>query len=596
MITTKEKITALRALMAKNGVDAYFIPHADEHQNEYGPPHTERLSYLTGFTGSAGFAVVLKDRAAVFVDGRYTIQAKQQLDASLYEQEDYTKKHPIDWIVEALGQDAVVGIDPNVVTMAQGMSFQEKLAAKSIKLHSIEGHLVDKIWNAQPQAPSSDIYAFTEDFSGQSHKDKIESIAKQVEKKHQAEFLCISSLESLAWLSNLRASDIKTVPVFLAYGLLDSSNARLSIYTNLSRLPDSVKKAREDITFYPYEDFFDALKVQAKGKSVLADASENSLRVLNALDAVGAKIVKAANPIILAKACKNEVEQNNIKKAHVLDGQALCRYFHWFDQHKNKGTLDELSVEEDLYNFRARSNVFQGISFDPISGYGSNGAVVHYRATKQSSRKIEGDGLYLLDSGGQYLYGTTDLTRVVAVGSPSQEMKEHYTLVLKGHIAMAQAVFPEGTTGANLDILARKPLWDRGLDYAHGTGHGVGMFLSVHEGPAGLSPRATEPLRAGMILSNEPGYYKTGEYGIRIENLVLVKPTGQTCEDGRMQLCFETISFVPFDQSLIVKDMLSNDEVDWINAYHAQVAEHTLSDAKGDVSLENWIKAATKPL
>ncbi len=585
------KISSLRDQMTRHGVDGYYIPMADAHQNEYPSESALRLRWLTAFTGSAGYCVVLKKKAAVFVDGRYTLQAKKQLDASLFKQEDYTKTPPIDWAIESLNKGDVLGYDPTLLTIRQQRTYEKKCQEKNIAFKAIAENLIDEIWQDQPALPSTDVFSLEVSLVGQTTEQKIKAVADAV----KADYLLISALDSIAWLTNMRASDIHASPVFLSYAILDVSHKIIHLFTDENRFSQTLKsKISKTIKLHEYNGLEDFIERLSDKKTIALDINETSSWCENACRQSGLSIEEITNPIALKKACKNKEEQDSIKTAHELDGAALSKFFAWFDEVQNKQDMTETSVEEVLYNFRAEANSFQGVSFDPISGFAENGAVIHYRAVEKTALKIEGNGLYLLDSGGQYIYGTTDLTRVVVVGTPTQEMIEAYTLVLKGHIALASAVFPEGTNGAQLDVLARQYLWAKGMDYAHGTGHGVGMFLNVHEGPAGISPRSLEPIKAGMLLSNEPGDYKEGEYGIRIENLVLVKETGDILEDGRKTLCFETVSLVPFDRRLIDTALLNDMEIKWINEYHANVKEKILPQLKEEAA--NWLIENTKAL
>jgi Xaa-Pro aminopeptidase len=585
------KISSLRTEMSKYSVDAYYIPMADAHQNEYPPESALRLRWLTDFTGSAGYCAVLKKKAAVFVDGRYTLQAKKQLDATVYKQEDYTKTAPIDWMIAQLKAGETLGYDPKILTIKQQRSYAQKCSDKGIVFKAIAENLVDEIWQDQPELPTSEAFMLETSLTGLDITQKIKMIADEV----KGDYLLISALDSIAWLTNMRASDIHASPVFLSYAVLDIAKKIVHLFTDESRFSQALKsKISKTIKTHGYNALEDFIGRLSDKKMIALDINETSAWCEDVCRQSGVSIHEMTNPIALKKACKNKDEQDSIKTAHELDGAALSKFFAWFDAAQNKQEMTETSVEEVLYNFRAEANSFKGVSFDPISGFAENGAVIHYRAVEKTALSIKGDGLYLLDSGGQYIYGTTDLTRVVAVGKPTAEMIEAYTLVLKGHIALACAVFPEGTNGSQLDVLARQFLWAKGMDYAHGTGHGVGMFLNVHEGPAGISPRSTEPLRAGMLLSNEPGYYKEGEFGIRIENLVLVKETGTVLESGRKTLCFETVSLVPFDRRLIDKTLLTKQEIDWINAYHAKVKEKILPQLKEAAA--NWLIENTKVL
>lgn len=580
--------------MREMGIDAYIIPHADEYQNEFLPEYAKRLAWLTGFTGSAGYAAVLQDSAAIFVDGRYTIQVRSEVEAELYAYEDYTKTMPWIWLADHMQSGQVVGYDPSCWTISQKDQFQAHFAEHGLTLKPV-GNLIDPLWSDQPAPSALPPFIYEERFAGRNVVDKINDIKANI--SEDVGCLLLTQLDSIAWLSNLRGSDVECSPFFLATAILDLHENKLHVFMALEKiaameaLPETHKAVQiNDIAKLP-----DFLETRA-GKCVQMDPKYSAAVYKQKFDDVGLKVKFEACPVVAQKAVKNATEQSHIRHAHCKDGAAIAAFLCWFDAHKNSGTLDELKAEEYLIEQRRKQEDFFDISFDPISGFGPNGAIVHYRASEATNKKIEGDSLYLIDSGGQYLDGTTDLTRTVAVGKPSQEMKERFTLVLKGHIAMASAVFPEGVCGAQLDQLARAPLWREGLDYAHGTGHGVGMFLNVHEGPAGLSPKSKYSLKAGMLLSNEPGYYKAGEYGIRIENLVLVKDAGFAFEDGRQALCFETVSLVPIDRSLIIKELLSESEIDWLNTYHADVWQRISPLVKTDGQVYDWLNEQTRPL
>ncbi|HPF78589.1 MAG TPA: aminopeptidase P family protein [Alphaproteobacteria bacterium] len=572
-----EKLSELRALMAKEGVDGFLVPRTDEYQGEYVPAGAERLAWLTGFTGSAGLAVILADRAMVMSDGRYTIQLAAQVDQDLYELENSQKVKPEEWLLENTEEGEVIGYDPKLHTPAQ-IEAKEK---SGLILKAVSQNLIDKIWMDKPAPPMEKIVLFPEKYAGQSADKKIDIIRKQMA-KNKAEALILTMSDSIAWLLNIRGHDIPHIPVALSYLILPIEG-KAKWYVNEKKLTQEVKEALEDIVEFSAEENLAADLAQIT-ETVWLDPKRSSIWFKKILQKAGAKIIAQDDPCIMPRACKNEAEQQAMKAAHIRDGVALVNFLKWFEE-TNEGQT-ELSVEEKLESFRAQASEYKEASFSTIAGYGSNGAIVHYRANEKTSKNIEAGSLLLLDSGAQYEDGTTDITRTLAVGSPTDEMKENFTLVLKGHIALASAKFVKGTTGKKLDQLARKPLQDKGLDYAHGTGHGVGCYLSVHEEAASISPRGEEPLRVGMIISNEPGFYKEGEYGIRIENLVLV----QEAEDG--ELYFETITLCPIDKKMIVVDMLDEKEKTWLNEYNARVYETLLPLL--DQSTAAWLKEATK--
>lgn len=565
MKTYEEKLSALRVEMNKQGIDGFIIPRADEYQGEFVAPYAERLQWLTGFTGSGGVAAVLKEKAAALTDGRYLIQIDQQVDTSLFETGDMIKAPIESWLAENADENDVIGYDPWLHTPAQIEKIAKKLEGKNIQLKPVEANPLDKVWSDQPDRPKTEAHSFSDDLAGHSAEEKRQLIANKV--KEQGADCCILTLpDSICWLLNERGSDTDYIPVSLSYLLLDAENLEAS------RIDDA-------------KDF-----ASLKGKAVMLDHKRSPIAFRHALKQAGATIIDAEDPCILPKAIKSEQEQEAIKQAHIIDGVALVKFLYWLSQNALSGNLTELSATQKLKEFRAENAAFKSDSFPTIAGYADNGAIVHYRATKRTDKTITAPGLFLVDSGGQYLdedkgvAGTTDITRTIAIGEPSHEMMQHFTLVLKGHIAVAMAKFPEGTSGAQVDALARQYLWNDGLDYAHGTGHGVGCYMAVHEEAASISPRGQQAFQAGMLISNEPGYYREGEYGIRIENLVLVKKD--------KNLFFETVSFAPIDYSLILPDMLSQEEKAWLNAYHQKVCD--VLSPHLDAEHQEWLKARTQ--
>lgn len=558
-----QKLQKLREQMVEAGVDAFLVPRTDEYQGEYVPESAERLAWLTGFTGSAGLAIITRDRAMVASDGRYTIQLQQQVDGDHYELVNSQEVTPDEWLVKRLvkncGSGGVIGYDPRLHTPAQIKDKQEKaLTLKPV------ANLIDKIWTERPKVPCSEAFLFDEKFAGRSAGHKIEMIQTSL-KEHGVDGALITLSDSIAWLLNIRGNDIPHIPVILSYAFVPVEG-KVQWFVNSQKV-ENIKDLLIDNVDFHDEGQIEHYLQNLSGQKTLYDPKRSSIWFNNILKEAGAEIVEGDDLCILPRACKVEAEQDAMKRAHIRDGVALVKFFKWFE---SASEITELDVEKRLEDFRAEASEFKETSFNTIAGFGSNGAIVHYRADEKSNKAIEAGNLLLLDSGAQYSDGTTDITRTVAVGEPSQEMKQRNTLVLKGHIALASARFKKDTPAKHLDQLARQYLHKDGLDYAHGTGHGVGCYLSVHEEAArGISPRADQPLKAGMIISNEPGYYKEGEYGIRIENLILVKEEG-------VALYFETISFCPMDQNLIMVEMLSAEEIDWINDYHSQVFE-TLS-------------------
>ncbi|MGB4107147.1 MAG: aminopeptidase P family protein [Alphaproteobacteria bacterium] len=573
-----EKLSALRATLKKRGLAGFIVPRISEYQGEFVAAYAERLEWLTGFTGSAGTALVLQGKAAIITDGRYTIQLAQQADKKIYEFLNNPKTTASKWLAENAGNGDVIGYDPWLLTAKQVETFEKTFAEKNIKFTATDGNPVDDLWTDQPAFPREKTEIFPEEFAGVSSKEKRTSICKTLKEKNLA--ACVITVpDSLMWLLNVRGADVEYTPVVLSFGILHA-NGKVEWFVHAEKItPDVKKNIGNDVEVADPGEIEKRIKA-LKGKIGL-DFTRSPVWFKITL---GDKAIDFKDPCIDPKAIKNPAETKALRAAHIRDGAALTAFLHWLQTNKEK---DELEIVSKLEEFRRKNNSYRGPSFSTISGWAANGAIVHYRADEKTNTKINPPGLLLLDSGGQYNDGTTDITRTVAIGSPTEEMKTSFTLVLKGHIAVAKAKFPQGTTGAQIDALARAPLWDSGLDYSHGTGHGVGCFLSVHEESASLSLRGTEPLKEGMFLSNEPGYYKEGEYGIRIENLVLITDQGKTA-DGDMLLGFETLSFVPIDRALIIKEMLTPDELDWINAYHAQVLK--LIGPRLDEPVRVWLE------
>lgn len=575
-----QKLDELREVMADQGFDAFLVPRTDEYLGEYVPECAERLAWLTGFTGSAGLAVIMADKAMVMSDGRYTIQLAAQVDQDLYALENSQIVKPEEWLKANISDGAVIGYDPKLHTPAQ-IEAKEK-AGLIMKAASF--NLIDKIWKDQPEPPCTKVSLFSEGFAGQSAADKISDIQSKV-KEQGADAVILTMSDSIAWLLNIRGGDIPFIPVTLSYLILPvTSKAQWFVHADKI---DGVRDDLEALVEFKGENTLSSALESLKGSKVLLDPKRSSIWFKNILRANDVEIIAEDDPCIMPRACKNEAEQAAMKQAHVRDGVAIVKFLKWFSE--NGAGQTELSVEGKLQSFRVEASEFKEPSFSTIAGFGANGAIVHYRADEASSKTIEEGNLLLLDSGAQYEDGTTDITRTMAVGEPSAEMKIVNTLVLKGHIALASAEFEKGTLGKELDALTRAPLQEKGLDFAHGTGHGVGCHLSVHEeAAAGISPRAEEPIKAGMIISNEPGYYKEGEYGIRIENLILTK------ELDNNKLCFETITLAPIDKNLIEVDMLDGQEKEWFNDYHQRVFK-TLSPLL-DESTSDWLKNATSAL
>lgn len=544
----KSSIDLLRIEMKKRGVKAYIIPNNDEFGNEYLPDSAKRLEYLTGFTGSAGTAIITNNKAAFFTDGRYTLQARQQLDTKTYEIFNISDKRPEDWIRE---NELEASFDPWLMSVRE---------ARRMPAKPLTGNLVDIVWPTKPPAPTAAAKPHKIEYAGESSESKRQKIASSL----NADMALITSPDSLNWLLNIRGNDLKYTPVCLAYGVLHKSG-KLDLYIS-----------RKKATFEILNFFGKDIKVkeshqilELKGK-VLLDPARTPVAIFQALYENGVDIIEGEDPCLLPKACKNATEIAGIRAAHAIDGRALTKFLRWVKKQKE---ADENWAAVRLEEFRKEAPEYVMPSFNTISGFGANGAIVHYDHTKNPApAKFTPENLYLIDSGGQYEFGTTDVTRTVAIGDPTPEMKRAYTLVLKGHIALATAKFPRGTTGSQLDPIARQFLWKDGKDYDHGTGHGVGYYLSVHEGPQGISKRYNNvPLLPGMIISNEPGYYKEGAFGIRIENLVLV------VEKENGYLGFETLTLAPLDNSLINHGMLTDEERDWVHDYENAVEQNMVA-------------------
>ncbi len=573
--------------MAEKGLGGYIVPRTDEYQGEYLPASAERLAWLTGFTGSAGVAVILKDSAVVMSDGRYTIQLAQQVDNSVYDTDNNTKTSIEDILLQGAKQNDTIGFDPRLFTLAQIEKIQIKLKDSGIGLQSESKNLIDTLWHDKPAPPMAKADVFPEAIAGRSMQEKLEVIATSL-KEAGAELGIITLSDSIAWLLNIRGGDIPHIPVALSY-LLVRQDATADWFIDEEKLTDAVRTHLGNrVAVFAPQTMEEKLAQNVKGKTVMLDPGRTSLWFHEAVMAAGGTIVTAKDPCIDIRAQKTDAEQQSMRNAHVRDGVAIVKFLKWLDDNGASGGETELSVEQKLLSFRKEAPEFRDTSFDTIAGFNAHGAIVHYRATPETSQTITAPGLLLVDSGAQYNDGTTDITRTMAIGQASQEMRERNTLVLKGHIAIATARFAKGTLGKDIDALARAALREEGLDYAHGTGHGVGCYLSVHEEAAHLSPRGEEPPLPGMVLSNEPGYYQEGDYGIRIENLVMVKEA----DDGLLE--FETITLAPIDKSLVIKEKMTGEEIDWLNDYHARVFA-TLAPLLDDEH-KAWLENACAPI
>ena len=588
----RARLDALRAELAKQGLDGFVVPHADEFQNEYLPASAERLAWLTGFTGSAGMAVVLRDRAAVFSDGRYTLQIRDEVSGDLWDIRHIVDQPPGDWIAEHLPESGRVGYDAWLHTESGLETLRKAVEKRHGTLVAVERNPLDAVWADRPRPPAAKVSIHDENFAGESSAAKRRRIGAALAVKG-ADTAVLTAPDSIAWLLNLRGGDVDHTPLPLSFAIL-YADGRAEWFVDPAKTgPELAAHLGTEVTIRGQDEFEPALWALGNNR-VLADPNGSAALVLQRLEKAGAKIVRETDPCQLPKACKNPVEIAGTRAAHRRDGAALSRFLAWLSVDAPKGSVTEIAAAEKLRGFRFEGENITDLSFRTISGSGPNGALPHYTVTKKSDRKLRAGELYLVDSGGQYRDGTTDVTRTVAIGQPSPEMRDRFTRVLKGHIALAAVRFPEGTTGSQLDILARHALWQGGFDYDHGTGHGVGSYLSVHEGPQRISKVPnTVALKPGMIVSNEPGYYKTGAYGIRIENLVCVVEAPIPGAEKKM-LGFETLTLAPIDLNLVLPDSLTAPEKKWLNDYHARVREALLPVV--DRTTAAWLKDATRAI
>jgi Xaa-Pro aminopeptidase len=589
-----DRLARLRAALAQRGVQGFLVPRADEHQGEYVPARGQRLAWLTGFTGSAGIAVVLSARAAVFVDGRYTLQVRSQVDASLYDLLHVTEQPPASWIGANLPRDSVLGYDPWLHTPAEVDRYRAAAERAGATLRALDDNPIDAVWTDRPPAPLAPVVPHELRFAGKSSAEKRRETAATLA-KDDIDAAVLTAPDSIAWLLNIRGGDVPHTPLPLSFAILHRDETvdlfidRRKLAPGLdAHLGNSVRVAAPD-ALGPALDGLGAAR-----QKIAADPGSAAAWVFNRLDAAGARVQRTSDPCQLPKACKNIAELEGTRAAHRRDGAALTCFLAWLAEAARGGTLTEIAVSDRLEAFRRDGQYFRGLSFPTISGAGANGAIVHYQASPATERPLELGSLYLVDSGAQYLDGTTDVTRTVAIGNPSGEMRDRFTRVLRGHVALARCRFPAGTTGSQLDALARRALWEVGLDYDHGTGHGVGSYLGVHEGPQRISKMpSTQPLLPGMIVSNEPGYYKTGAFGIRIENLVVVVPVAAEGAERDM-LGFETLTLAPIDRAAIEPDLLDERDIAWLDAYHARVREDLTPLV--DSGTAAWLAAATAPI
>lgn len=588
-LTPSDRLAALRARLAEAGVQGFIVPRSDEHLGEYVPPSAERLAWLTGFTGSAGMAIVLPDRAAVFTDGRYTLQVRQQTDSALWECRHITEEPPAEWL-KANAQDLAIGYDPWV----HAAPAIERLTVPGVHLVALAANPLDAAWTDRPAAPMAEAVPHPIEFAGKSSAEKRAEAAALLREARE-EAVVLADAHSLAWLLNIRGGDLAHTPLALGFALLHA-DARVEVFMAPQKVPAATRAhLGNEVVVRPREELPRALDA-LRGRRVRIDAEATPAWFTHRLREAGAEISPGEDPCRMPRACKNVVEREGARAAHRRDAVAMARFLAWFAAEAPKGSLTEISAAAQLLAFRREGERFRGESFPAISGAGEHGAIVHYRVTPETNRRIAPDEVYLIDSGGQYQDGTTDITRTLwsGPGAAPATVKDRVTRVLKGHIALATARFPAGVAGPHLDALARRALWDAGLDYDHGTGHGVGSFLSVHEGPVAFSRAArVVPLREGMILSDEPGFYAAGEYGIRLENLLLVVPADLPGA-SRPFLAFETLTLAPFDRALIEPALLTQAERAWLNAYHARVLAEV--GPLVDEATRVWLRTACDPV
>lgn len=594
------RLAALRAELARRGLEGFIVPISDEHMSEYVGEYAQRLAWLTGFGGSAGFAAVTQGRAAIFVDGRYTVQVRAQVAGELFDYKNIPADSLAGWLAEVCAPGARIGYDPWLHTARWAADLAAALAEKGIELVATEGNPIDAVWADRPAPSAAPALPHDEALAGRTSAEKRAAIAAWLAGAGD-DALVITALDAIAWLLNIRGSDVAHTPVALAYVIAHKDGSAELFIAPEKVTPALARHLGNAVRIRDRAEFAPALARDLAGKRVALDPDFSVAAIAQALAAGGAQVSFKTDPTLLAKAIKNPVEQQGQREAQARDGAALVRFLRWLETEAPGGRVDELAAAARLEAFRREDPGLVDLSFDTISAAGPHAALPHYKVDRQSNIPIPPSSIYLVDSGGQYPGGTTDITRTVWIGpgAPSPEQRDRFTRVLKGHIQLARAVFPQGTCGAQLDILARQFLWEAGCDYAHGTGHGVGSFLSVHEGPqriakpGGGQAGTGQELFAGMILSNEPGYYQQGHYGIRIENLVLVEERTIEGQEGRW-LGFETLTFVPIDRKLIDKGLMTAEEVAWLDAYHARVREVLGPRLAGDDLA--WLERETRPL
>jgi Xaa-Pro aminopeptidase len=578
-----KRLAELRAELKRQKIDAFIVPRHDEFQGEYVAAYAERLKWITGFGGSWGVAVIGQKTGAMFVDGRYTLQVKQEVDGKSFQFHHLMTSPPTEWISKTFSKGARIGYDPRILSMADAKRYFAACEKTKLKLVPVNRNPIDTIWNDQPQRPASTIVDHPLKYAGQGVAQKLKAIRSSLKEK-AVDAVIIADPTSVAWAFNLRGNDVPFTPVALCYAMIPASG-KAHLFVGRKRLSKALQKTIKAHAICSGTDVDTVLASLGKRKAkVMLDpiAAPDHFRI--ALRKSGASIIEHPDPCMLPKAMKNKAEQQGARDAQLRDGVALCNFLCWLDDAATSGKLSEGEAARKLLFFRQENKEFRDLSFESISAAGPNSALPHYHA-HGIGRRLALNSIYLIDSGGQYPDGTTDVTRTVIIGKPSEEMRDRFTRVLKGMIAVSMIQFPEGTTGAHLDALARAALWKAGLDFDHGTGHGIGSYLSVHEGPQRISKSGTAALKPGMIISNEPGYYKTRQFGIRIENLLLVTAPQKAKGGERAMLGFETLTFAPTDRRLIDTHLLTREELHWVDTYHAEVWS----------KLQNRVSATTKP-
>ncbi len=589
---SRPRVSSLRKELAKQQLDGFLVPRSDEHQSEYVPACEERLEFISGFTGSAGFALILKNTAAIFIDGRYTLQIKLQVDTKIFTPVSSLEPNIREWMLNTVPTNARIGYDPRLHTTQDIERLAKILLCMSAELVAVQQNPIDLIWQNRPPASKNMVQIHPENLAGESTKSKIKRI-KQSLLNDGIDALLVSDPHNSAWAFNIRGSDVCHTPIALCYALIPAEGTP-TLFIDPAKLSDSIKEQLLlNVKLAPPDELNSALCQMINNKhKIRLDKATASIHLKNVIEQNNGVADLGEDPITKMKAIKNQSEIAGTRAAHMRDGAALVQFLAWLDIEATKGNLTEIDTVKALEHFRRKSGALKDVSFPTISGFGANGAIVHYRVTEQTNKQLT-KGLFLIDSGGQYIDGTTDVTRTVSIGTPTVDMKNNFTRVLKGMIAISKAVFPKGTNGAQIDVLARQFLWQAGRDYDHGTGHGVGSYLSVHEGPQRISKTGTVALEAGMILSNEPGFYKPKSYGIRIENLILVEP--HAFKDSNKEfLSFETLTLAPIDKSLIMRSLLDKNERNWLNTYHAKVLKMISPLVPEKTKL--WLEQACAPL